>query len=53
LSRLRHAYTAVATAGLILVVLCPVLFIVQMSLRTGLEAFQMPPAFAFSATLQN
>jgi multiple sugar transport system permease protein len=53
LSRLRHAYPAVATAGLILVVLCPVLFIVQMSLRTGLEAFQMPPIFPFTATLQN
>ena len=38
---------------LIFVVLCPVLFIVQMSLRTGLDAFQMPPTFPFSVTLQN
>lgn len=53
MSRSHHAYTAVATVMLILVVLCPVLFIVQMSFRTGLDAFQMPPTFPFSVTLQN
>src|SRR5215813_3971643 len=42
-----------ATVGLIFLVLCPVLFMVQMSLRTGLEAFRMPPTFPFSPTLQN
>ena len=53
MSRPPHTYTAVATVVLILVVLCPVLFIVQMSLRTGLDAFQMPPTFPSSVTLQN
>jgi multiple sugar transport system permease protein len=38
---------------LILVVLCPVLFVVQMSVRTGLDAFQMPPVLVFRPTLQN
>ena len=41
------------TVLLILVVLCPVLFIVQMSMRTGLDAFQMPPVLLFHPTLQN
>ena len=36
-----------------LVVLFPVLFIVQMSVRSGLEAFRMPPTLVFSPTLQN
>lgn len=46
-------WTACATVLLILVVLCPVFFIVQMSVRTGLDAFQMPPTLVFSPTLQN
>ncbi|RPH74067.1 MAG: carbohydrate ABC transporter permease, partial [Candidatus Rokuibacteriota bacterium] len=38
---------------LVAVVLCPVVFIVQMSFRTGLEAFRMPPTLVFSPTLRN
>src|SRR5215469_16885732 len=38
---------------LVLIVLSPALFVVQMSFKTGLEAFQMPPTFTFRATLQN
>lgn len=41
------------TVLLLLVVLCPVLFIVQMSVRSGLEAFRMPPTLAFTPTFQN
>jgi len=48
-----RAWTAAATVLLIFVVLCPVFFIVQMSVRTGLEAFRMPPTLVFSPTLQN
>lgn len=40
-------------ALLVAVVLCPVVFIVQMSFRTGLEAFRMPPTLVFSPTLRN
>jgi len=46
-------WTVAATGLLILVVLCPVLFIVQMSVRSGLEALRMPPTLLFSPTLQN
>jgi multiple sugar transport system permease protein len=53
LNRRGHAWKVSATALLVLVVLCPVFFIVQMSLRTGLEAFRMPPTLVFSPTLQN
>ena len=50
----RHRVPAAAvTVGLILLVLCPVIFMVQMSLRTGLEAFRMPPTFPFLPTFQN
>ena len=49
----RRAAIVAATVLLLVVVLCPVLFIVQMSVRTGLEAFRMPPAFVFTPTLQN
>jgi multiple sugar transport system permease protein len=48
-----NAWTVVATSLLILVVLFPVFFIVQMSVRSGLEAFRMPPTLLFSPTLQN
>jgi multiple sugar transport system permease protein len=51
--RAARAWTAAATGLLIAVVLVPVLFIVQMSLRTGLEAFRMPPSLVFWPTLQN
>src|SRR2546428_9751178 len=51
-SRAR-AWTASGTVLLMLVVLGPVLFIVQMSVRSGLEAFRMPPTLVFSPTLQN
>ncbi len=53
MSRRGHAWKILGTTLLILVVLCPVLFIVQMSVRTGLEAFRMPPTLVFSPTLQN
>ena len=53
MNRTHRAPTAVVTIGLTLLVLCPVLFMVQMSLRTGLEAFRMPPTFPFTPTLQN
>jgi multiple sugar transport system permease protein len=53
LSRRGHAWKISGTALLILVVLCPVFFIVQMSVRTGLDAFRMPPTLVFSPTLQN
>jgi multiple sugar transport system permease protein len=53
LSSQRQAWTALATLLLILVVLSPALFIVQMSFRTGLDAFQMPPTLVFRVTLQN
>jgi multiple sugar transport system permease protein len=45
--------TIVVTAILIVVVLCPVFFIVQMSVRSGLEAFRMPPTLFFAPTLEN
>jgi multiple sugar transport system permease protein len=47
------AWTVAATGLLILIVLCPVFFIVQMSVRSGLEALRMPPTLLFSPTLQN
>jgi multiple sugar transport system permease protein len=43
----------VATILLVLVVLLPALFMVQMSFKTGLEAFQMPPTLTFHVSLQN
>ena len=51
-SRAR-AWTASGTVLLILLVLGPVLFIMQMSVRSGVEAFRMPPTLVFSPTLQN
>lgn len=45
--------TAAATTALLVTVLVPVLFIVQMSFRTGLDAFRMPPSLVFWPTLQN
>ena len=48
-----HAWKVGGTALLIFVVLFPVFFIVQMSVRTGLEAFRMPPTLSFTPTLQN
>src|SRR6266704_345743 len=51
-SRVR-AWTASGTVLLILLVLGPVLFIMQMSVRSGVEAFRMPPTLVFSPTLQN
>jgi multiple sugar transport system permease protein len=41
------------TMTLMLVVLCPVLFIVQMSVRTGPDVFRMPPTLVFLPTLEN
>jgi multiple sugar transport system permease protein len=52
-SRRGRAATIAVTVALLVVVLCPVLFIVQMSVRTGLEAFRMPPTLAFTPTLEN
>lgn len=49
----RGAAAALAILLLVFLVLCPALFIVQMSFRTGLESFQMPPSLPFHATLQN
>ena len=49
----RRAGIVAATVVLLVVVLCPVLFIMQMSVRTGLEAFRMPPPLVFTPTLQN
>src|SRR5437588_2882553 len=51
-SRAR-AWRASGTVLLILLVLGPVLFIMQMSVRSGVEAFRMPPTLIFSPTLQN
>jgi multiple sugar transport system permease protein len=48
-----HAWKVGGTALLIFVVLFPVFFIVQMSVRTGLEAFRIPPTLSFTPTLQN
>jgi multiple sugar transport system permease protein len=48
-----RAWKVGGTALLIFVVLFPVFFIVQMSVRTGLEAFRMPPTLSFTPTLQN
>jgi multiple sugar transport system permease protein len=48
-----RAGTVATTILLIVVVLCPVFFIVQMSIRSGLEAFRMPPTLLFRPTLQN
>ena len=53
MNRSRGAWPAGATVLLILVVLFPVFFIVQMSVRTGVDAFRMPPTLVFSPTLQN
>jgi multiple sugar transport system permease protein len=53
LSNRGSAWTATITTLLIVVVLCPVFFIVQMSVRSGLEAFRMPPTLLFTPTLQN
>ena len=44
---------AAATLLLIFFVLGPAIFIVQMSFRTDLEAFEMPPKLTFRVTLQN
>jgi multiple sugar transport system permease protein len=41
------------TVALVIVVLAPFLFVVQMSLRTEMEALQMPPALHLRPTLQN
>lgn len=49
----RRALMHVALALLIVVVLFPFLFILQMSLRTGLEAFRMPPPVVFTPTWRN
>ena len=48
-----RAWTTLATVVLVLLVLFPAFFIVQMSFKSGLEAFQMPPALTFHVTLQN
>jgi len=52
-SRRGRAGVIAVTATLVLVVLCPVLFVVQMSVRTGLDAFRMPPSLVFAPTLEN
>ena len=49
----RRSWTIAATVLLLFVVLCPVLFIVQMSVRSGVDAFRMPPPLVFTPTLQN
>lgn len=49
----RRTLMHVALALLIVVVLFPFLFILQMSLRTGLEAFRMPPQVVFTPTWRN
>ena len=53
MSSRRWGWTAPCTVLLMLVVLGPVLFIVQMSVRSGLDAFRMPPTLVFSPTLKN
>lgn len=53
MSRRGHAWTVIGTVLLILALLSPVAFIVQMSVRTGVDAFRMPPTLVFSPTLQN
>ncbi len=49
---LRAVYTA-AVAGLLLIVLFPVLWLVLISLRTELESFRMPPRLFVAPTVQN
>jgi multiple sugar transport system permease protein len=49
----RRPWAALVTALLVLLVLFPAFFIVQMSFKTGLETFQMPPRLTFQVTLQN
>src|SRR5262245_16321594 len=44
---------APAIVALVVLALSPALFIVQMSFKTGLEAFQMPPTLSFHVTLEN
>lgn len=53
MNRRGHAWTVIGTVLLILALLSPVAFIVQMSVRTGVDAFRMPPTLVFSPTLQN
>src|SRR4030095_16453726 len=47
------AVPVLVAALLVAAVLCPVVFIVQMSFRTGHDAFRMPPTLVFSPTLHN
>jgi len=51
--RIRALVIYALALGLLLVTLCPVLWLVQMSLKVEAEAFQMPPRLLFMPTLEN